>query len=982
MAVGEAASVAAASAPRVSRGMLESLVRRELGRKASRLLLVYAQYASAQGPARFRVQVGETRYVVTVTACSSVLAVADAWESFQSEGERAPDGASRVLVITSTLAAQEIGLSLRAFAARMGTIAMNPAELVCEQFGARELDWRLARDGWLLDALLAAEPTEGWKAASQLAVRGSLLTRDGAVAALLAVRLGLGFVDSGGTAPDASAVLDWSRGAGPDRFAALPDAEREGITAWLAETTGQVAVIVLQLAELGRARDAVALGLLCTALDTQRGSAGASDALLLLGALFGPGGPSVTALSTFARAVEGTVQRWIAATEGGGDRAREHRTRVLDVVNRAEALAVGYPPLQTAFAASQTLPAGFSTRLESFAAALTADQRIRSAETLDRAQDAFQALAAHRLAALFADRLAVAEMALRLARWLHASADELEPATVPGWLGHHLAVLGWVDRALNTLYHGDPEPGTDAITAERVAAAYRAVHEHVRASRGLLDQRFASALSAWAASADTPSSSTGLLVEDVLAAVAVPLAAATGRPPLILVLDGMSSAVAAEFGERLTRRNVWTEVTMSVPPLSQTAAGQSQRPVRMAAAVAIPSVTTFSRTSLLSGSRRAGGQHEEKEGFAAFWRQRSGSAARLFHKREIADELAGGRLNPELTSALAGEAAVGVVLNDVDDALDKGGRGDLTQWAIEHVTHFESLLDAARSYDRPVLLVSDHGHVLDRSAATTLPWRTSSTDKNQRYRSADGEPTSVEEVLLTGPRVMDCGGALVAAVAEHVRYTSRRAGYHGGASLAEMTVPVLVFLPAGMPTPKGWTALQPWQTTPHWWNAPTAQPAAPGVPATGGTEALRTAASRRSAAPVQEEALFPLEAPVDEALGESAEATAGGQGAGETLGAQVVASGTYLSQKRFVLKMKDAEVVAAIDALVAGDRTLPASVLAQVVGRSGTSFDGFLANLERLLNIDQYPVLSRIDSGRTIRLDRDLLDEQFDLDRS
>jgi hypothetical protein len=427
----------------------------------------------------------------------------------------------------------------------------------------------------------------------------------------------------------------------------------------------------------------------------------------------------------------------------------------------------------------------------------------------------------------------------------------------------------------------------------------------------------------------------------------------------------MSSAVAAEFGERLTRRNVLTEVTLR-PEVGQ--------PTRMAAAAVIPSVTRFSRASLLCGTRRAGGQHEEKDGFESFWRERAGRTARLFHKREIGDELAGGRLNPALNSALAGDEVVGVVLNDVDDALDKGGRGDRTLWALENVTHFESLLDtAARSYGRPVVLVSDHGHVLDRSVAADLPTRTASSEKNPRYRSADAETASSDEIQLIGPRVMDCGGTLIAAVTEQVRYTSRRAGYHGGASLAEMTVPVLVFLPEDTPVPTGWVALPPWHVMPQWWAAPTDLPAPSTVPAAVGTEQLRP--PRKTVKPVQDEALFPLP-------GESAAAPLAVQAvsaSAASIGTRVVASEVYQDQKKFVRKMKDEEVIVAIDALHGGDRTLPASVLAQVVGRSGTSFDGFLANLERLLNVDQYPVLSRIDSGRTIQLDFALLGEQFGL---
>ncbi|MGH6655456.1 MAG: hypothetical protein ACRDVE_09640 [Actinocrinis sp.] len=88
---------------------------------------------------------------------------------------------------------------------------------------------------------------------------------------------------------------------------------------------------------------------------------------------------------------------------------------------------------------------------------------------------------------------------------------------------------------------------------------------------------------------------------------------------------------------------------------------------------------------------------------------------------------------------------------------------------------------------------------------------------------------------------------------------------------------------------------------------------------------------------------------------------------------------TYAAQKRFVRKMKDDEVAAAIDALHDADDTLPAAALADAVARSGPAFDGFVANLERLLNVDQYPVVHRTDAGRTISLNAPLLREQFGL---
>jgi hypothetical protein len=1002
------------AAPRVTQGILASLVRRELERKAQqtnppRLILVHASYAPDTDRAfQFTVLANGKRHQVTVADCASVLAVADAWQRFQAEADTATGGAPRVLIVTTAVPDEALGLGLRAYAARHRTITVDTAELVKEQFGVRELDWRLAQEQWLLTALLAAEPSGGWAAAGWKPAT-QLLTRDTAVAALLDTRLSLGTGEQDGGAPDPGALLEWSLTHHPARFVALRQDEREGMAAWLGDASGPVAPIVLRLAATGRAADAVPLGLLCTTLSDPVVGA---DALLVIGGLFGPGAPGREELRVYAAAAEGAVLRWIQAASGSGERARENRERVLDVVRRAEAIAAGYPQLARTLRQSALLTAGFTARLVAFADTLQhADPR--DAAALNAIQQAFNTLAAHHLAILHSDRIAPAEMALRLVGWLHAEpapntgADTgvNAPTTVPGALRRHAATLAWADRALTTLYQGDPHAEPDHAAAERIAAGYQHIHRLAYARRSAADVRFAAALQPWAANATSRNSGGALLIEDVLPKIALPLATATGRSPLILVLDGMSGAVATQLAAALTERNVWTEVAAAVlqaalPEQNLETTSPQPSAARLCAVAAVPSVTRYSRASLLTAVLGAGGQQEEKAGFVQFWQRQGRGPAALFHKREIADDQAGGRLNPQLAAALAGEGVVGVVLNDVDDALDKGARGDATRWEIDNIAHLRTLLDAARNYGRPVLLVSDHGHVLDRSGMDATPTKTSSSVKNPRYRSADGEPAGPGEVLLTGPRVLDCGGRLIAACVEDLRYTARRAGYHGGATLAEMTVPVLVFLPAGQAVPDGWITLTPRQTIPAWWHTPnagagTGQASEAAKASAGGsaetsrvaeapvTEAVRQTGPRRGVPkPHQEEALFSLVAegaprPEPEAESIAPAPVQASAGTASTLGTAVVATATYAEQKRFVRKMKDEEVAMAIDALDAADGTLPAAALAETVARSGAAFDGFVANLERLLNVDQYAVVSRIDAGRTISLNVRLLKDQF-----
>ena len=944
-------------APRISRSVLAGLVRGELERKRARLLLVHADSSEWSGTdGTFALSVNGVRYQVSVVECGSVLAAADAWERHQSAAPVGLDGPAGVLVITTSVPDEDLGLSLRAYAAHQATITVRRDELVLEQFGLRELDWRLSREQWLLDALLDAAPPGGWAAGRKRI--GTVLTRDAAAAALLEARTGLAGEDDGQSTPDIGTLLEWSaQGAGPRRYSELASAERDGLGAWMREASGAPSALVLRLAELGQGADAVPLGLLW------KSASGHSDALLLIGALFGHGGPTTGDLDALATAAEGAVARWItAAARSSATSASGYRDRVLAAVARAEQLGSASRHLTAGFRESTVLPLGFTARWSEFAQALAQEPGSTSTSAAER----FDALCRHRLAALFPQRVELAEMALRTSRWLARVAEPTatRPESVAAHLSRHIDELAWVDRALTALHHGDPYLEADQDSADYVASALRALHDRARAARSAIDTSFATELARWTSAADAAHPGTVLPIEAVMETVAAPLTTGTDRAPVILVIDGMSGAVAVELAEEMTRRNQWTEIAIST----------RGRRSRMAACAMVPSITVVSRYSLLAGSAGKGGQEREKAGFAAFWRTR-GCAASLFHKADIPGEGAGARLSARLTQELAGPGVVGVVLNDVDDALDKGARGDRARWAHENLTHLAILLDAASAYGRPVVIVSDHGHVLDRSTAQDSPARTTSTERSQRYRSADGEPAGPGEVLLAGPRVLEHGGRLVAAVSEPLRYSSRKAGYHGGASLAEMAIPVLVFLQAGQAVPEAtdaaeWSVLDQSQTTPAWWSGE--QPAV-------GTDQPQPAPRKRPArgsAPSSAsgaEALFALEPGQDNA--------APARSAAASLGSLVVASDAYARQRRFVPKMKDAEVTAVIDALDAAGRTLPAAALAQTVGRSGTLFDGFVANLERLLNIDQYPVVSRIDAGRTIRLDTELLREQFGLAR-
>lgn len=99
------------------------------------------------------------------------------------------------------------------------------------------------------------------------------------------------------------------------------------------------------------------------------------------------------------------------------------------------------------------------------------------------------------------------------------------------------------------------------------------------------------------------------------------------------------------------------------------------------------------------------------------------------------------------------------------------------------------------------------------------------------------------------------------------------------------------------------------------------------------------------------------------------------------LGSEVVASEVYAAQKEYVRKAPEAKVVAAvIDALVAAGGTMSPAALAAAIsatGRVRRNIEGFVATVQRLLNVEGYPVLGFVDAGHAVKLDVPLLREQF-----
>lgn len=909
-----------------NRPVVEGEVRRALtsqrGNQRNMVLLLRAD-PQWRDESEFTMEADGRSVRVSVAACPTVLSVLAAMSA-----ERA-DGA--YLVVLTPVTEQEVGDSVLARAIQPAIKPINRWDLVQDAFGTTRLDPALTRgkSAWVAEALLDAQPAGGWRR-----LAGSVLTRDTALNRLAATRLGI--QDADDSPVDAAALLQWTVDApAVASFLQLSDPERDGLVDWLTETVGPVATVVFGMAVTGKIPDAVPFGLAVAALYGAEADATIHIARARAEERFLGGRElGAAALRSFGEAAESLVTRW--ADNGHAAQAAGLRDRASAILAGLGGHENGAPSLASR---SRVLDAGLDARFATLALALRAalpksaspaSFPLASLVATDRlvpVEDALRQIDEHGRSRDHATEIHAAQSAVRLARWL-AAAEE-PPQTLADAATQMLRSSGWADRALAFLSHPRTSGGP------HLAEVYGEVCRLARVRRAALDAVFAAKLASWT---EAGSATDLICAENLLERIARPVA--VQRLPVVVVLDGMSAAVATELAEEITGRGAWLE------------AGRREDG-REPALATVPSVTAISRTSLLTGTLRSGGQAEERSGFAAFW-GRARSA--LFHKADLAAD-PGQALSDQARNAILDiDTAVGVVLNAIDDTLDKGAT--TTRWTVEAVKYLGPVLDEARRAGRPVILTADHGHVLDRGEPIH-PARSDSA----RYRTGDPGP-GPGEITIRGGRVL--GGEVIAAVDEGIHYTPRKAGYHGGASAAEVVIPVITLLPSDTLLPAGWSLYDAVGHAPAWWTAaPVREPPPAAATPRQAKRKLPPAGSRRQAAG-EPAALFGSE--------ELTEATT----PKASLGTQVVGSRRMAGQRQFVRRAPDDSSIAAlIDALVQAGGRLTVTEVAAATGVPPVRMSGYLAQVVRLLNVDSYPVLVLKDGGTMVELTEQLLRQQF-----
>ncbi len=837
--------------------------------------------------------VNGSRWLVAV--CRSPLEIS---ERLSSIGE--DDG----LIILTPLLDQGLGLDVLARMAGRKLVHIDRWEMVREAFGAARIDPRLPMQGWLADALLGAMPEGGFSPAPS-----GWLDADTAWRALLSHYLGLAT-----GRPDAGDLIRWSVDAERvSRYAVLAEPMRSGIRDRLADSMGTLGEILVTAIETGQGWNLLPIGLVCEVLFVGGGrrSATLSQAIARLEPFVG--GRTLTAEQG---------QAWYEAARDVLDSLSPGEQRIW--VERSERLLVDlkadrFADLSTVFSM------GFQQRLAAFGEAVI--RYLDDKAGIEDIEDAFGEVMRHRERKSSQERIERLEMALKLVRGLGSSVPETT-RTMGGVVESYLADGVFVDWARRCLLGGDP--------LERLADAFGRLYQRIRNLREPQNRVFAERLRDWN---KAPKSEKSFLpIEQFLDKVVAVVAAK--QSVLVVVIDGMDGSVFEELSEDLRRRG-WAR--WADP-------GGVGRGGLLGA---LPTVTEFSRTALLTGRVTSGASGTEKSGFANHAGLRAVSRPTkppvLFHKGDLTDAAAQG-LSPVVRESIDSpeQRIVGVVINAVDDHLAKSEQLRL-KWSIDAFRVLDALLYEARVAGRAVVLTSDHGHVLEENGKRL------SGESEERWR-AYSEPLSDREMVFEGPRIRAATGMerVVLLWGEATRYCRKKNGYHGGVTLQEAVIPLGVFLGIGQEL-DGWRPLA--EYVPEWWLA--SAPAE--VEAPQPTKKIGT-----SNQPKVQASLF--ETPKGEV-----EAPAWIQ--------QLVDSEVFAAQQRLAGRLAPPlkTLREALVALEARRGRVPKRILAQAIQAPEFRLRGILAGLQRLLNVDGYQVLSVEEETETVLLDIALLKKQFQL---
>lgn len=809
-------------------------------------------------------------------------------------------------------------------------IPLDSWQIVKALFQVRAVDPRVTKHVWMAEILMALIPPNGYPP-----VATGFLDAETVWGIVLENYLGVS-----GYSPDLLAVLKWSIDAkNVERFCSAPQMLQEATSEWLVATAGPTVAAVLDFAvqslKANSLADALPLGLAAGVI-FNRSVKGQLDRSIgrIEGRFSGGKAPDYS-----------IIERWsAAATEVVRLQLNDIRVKQA-LLQRADEILreVG----ADSFAhLSDTSPIGFDLRLADFGKQLS-DSLAGSKYDFETLIEARNSISQHDRHSRERRRLERVDMAIRLVRWLGESQSRDDVKSLADAACRHLSEGGYIDWARLTLRSGDP--------VRELSEAYAKLFDKVTTAREVDSLRFAELLRDWTAAKSTDEMIVP--VEQVLERMIAPIAAE--KPVLVVVIDGMSVAVFRELMADVLGHD-WVLLAED---------GIGLRP----ALATVPSVTEVSRTSLLTGKLSQGHSANEKAGFAehpALLKTcRSGFPPILFHKaslQETDDSSLAADIRKEIGSAH--RKIVGVVVNAVDDHLLKGEQID-TRWSRDEIKVLPVLLHEAKMAGRTVILLSDHGHVLDCNA------KGKQYEGGERWRF-DESNVGDGELRISGTRVViPENRKLIAPWTEKIRYGVKKNGYHGGVSPQEMVIPIAV-LNSTSAIPEGWSEAP--VDTPLWWDISSSS-----APTSSETVLKLKPVEPK---PIPSGMLFNVDdltpavepfAPVHTNQDTSSSVT---KTPSEWI-SRLLLSYVYEEQKRLGGRSvpADSVVTRLLQAIDERGGKITSAALARAIEMPPMRLRGLLAIAQRIFNVDGYEVLSRDEISDTIKLDRALLLKQFDL---
>ena len=834
---------------------------------------------------------------------------------------REPDGEGTTKVLITGLDDKNLGEDILLRLTKRRLFPIDSWQIVKSLFQAQAIDPRLTRHRWIAECLMDWIPTGGYPPVS-----GGFLDAETVWPILL--HRGIGLVSE---RPDLLAILKWSISSDRVRlFREIPEHFREGIVDWLSGVAGPTTRAILDCVHRTEGPDALPVGLAAGVVFHSKASGRVEKAVgKMEERFFGGASPNPHLLARWSAAATEVVR--LQLTDPKEKRAQLQRAD--EILQEIGADSFAY--------ISDTSPLGFDQRLATFGDRLAQSLASHDPQSVEHLAEARRDVLEHDRSDRETRRLDRVQMALRLVRCLvHVRSQDAEPQSLEDAVSYQLSEGGFVDWARLTLRAGDP--------VRQLSEAYTQLFEQVTAVREEQSKRFAELLKDWTAAGSTGESP--VCVEKILEKVVAPLAAHV--PVLVIVIDGMSMAVCRELVSDISRFD-WV-----------TLCPEGHSAMATVGLATIPSITEVSRTSLLCGQLRKGHSGDERSGFeshAALLKHcRSGSPPMLFHKASLQDGDDAVLAN-EVRKAISSShrRVVGVVVNAVDDHLSKGEQIDI-HWSRDQIKVLPSLLHEAKVARRLVVLLSDHGHVLDHKT------QGKAHEGGERWRLDEGEPGETE-LRVSGSRVViPESKTLIAPWTERLRYGMPKNGYHGGLTPQEMVVPIAVLCSTDV-YPEGWSEAP--IDTPAWWDEP--------VSKTG--ETREPPPKIKPIKPKPTGLLFDMDTEEPVTKPEPKE-----KPAAEPMPDWVtalLASPIFDQQKQLAGRTVPAETmfVQLLTTLDNRGGKMTSAALARAINYPPIRLRGLLAVVQRVLNIDGYSVVTRDEASDTIELNRDLLCKQFDL---